>query len=247
MPRDFFVERRTAPRHGSAVMQAATEIANLTKPDPATIFFVADQESDLELCAGLQVRRPRHQAGHREAQVPGTIFRAASQRTYPNGAVASNLTGYMSTDGPGGGLELGDDKAASGAPAEAPPTNRVRMGADPRSEVINTASKPGGTLGSPSTVICGGSPSRRSRAGHRDRLAATAIVLRIRTSTLMAVADWPPVDPTTWMVPDLANYGSHAFTAQYSPAPYSRRCRRVSSDTGIGSPAMQADLCRPTG
>jgi hypothetical protein len=42
-----------------------------------------------------------------------------------------------------GSLELGDDKAASGAPAEAPPTNRVRMGAD-QEGVINTASKPGG-------------------------------------------------------------------------------------------------------
>jgi cell division protein FtsI (penicillin-binding protein 3) len=86
----------------------------------------------------------------------------------------------------------------------------------PGSEVINTASKPGGALklsidGDLRWFALQAIAEQGTAIGAQS---ATAIVLRIRTSTSWR---WPTGHRsigTTWMVPDLANYGSHAFTAQ---------------------------------
>ena len=226
------------------VMQAATEIANLTKQDPATIFssLTKNPTSNYALVSksvDLATKRAIE-----KLKIPGTIFKLHPRRTYPNGAVAGNLTGYMSTDGPGGGLELGDDKSCLRSTSG---STTYEQGADgvqiPGSEVINTASKPGGTLklSIDSDLQWFALQAIAEQGTAIGAQSATAIVLRIKDFHLMAVADWPPVDPNNVDGSDLANYGSHAFTAQYEPGSvFKAMSASMLIDTGIGSPAMQA-------
>jgi cell division protein FtsI (penicillin-binding protein 3) len=164
-------------------------------------------------------------------------------RTYPNGSVAGNLTGYVSTDGPGGGLELGDNSCLASKNG----TTTYEQGADgvqiPGSEITNTASQPGGTLklSIDSDLQWFATQAIAEQGTAIGAQSATAVVLRVKDFHLMAVADWPPVDPNNVDASAVANYGSLAFTAQYEPGSVLKAISASALiDTGIGSPTMQA-------
>jgi cell division protein FtsI (penicillin-binding protein 3) len=225
------------------VMQAATEIASLTKQDPATVYSSMTKNPTSNYALVTKSVDLATKRAIEKLKIPGVIFQLHPQRTYPNGSVAGNLTGYLSTDGPGGGLELGDNACLKSTPG----STTYEQGADgvqiPGSEVTNKASNPGGTLklSIDSDLQWFSLQAIAEQGTAIGAQSGTAVVLRIKDFHLMTVADWPAVDPNNVDGSAVADYGSRAFTAQYEPGSvFKAMSAAMLIDTGIGSPTMQA-------
>jgi cell division protein FtsI (penicillin-binding protein 3) len=140
-------------------------------------------------------------------------------RTYPNGAVGGNLIGFIGTDGPQAGVELTENKCLASTNG----TSTYERGADgvriPGSTVTRTKSTDGGTL---QLTI-----DRDLQWFTQDTLEAqakaigakwaTAVVVRVADAHLMAVADYPTVDPNNVSAASRSALGSLAFSTPYEP------------------------------
>lgn len=227
------------------VMQAATELAALTKQDPATVYqsLISNPTANYALVSkqvDLATRRAIEKLG-----IPGLYFQLHPLRTYPNGAVAGNLTGYMSTDGPGGGLELADNSCLKSVDG----STTYEQGADgvqiPGSAVTDKKSTGGGTLklSVDSDLQWFATQAIAEQGTAIGAKSATAIVIRVKDAHILAAADWPAVDPNNINGSAVANFGSRAFTAAYEPGSvFKAMSAAILLDTGIGSPTMQATV-----
>ena len=90
--------------------QAINQIAAVTGTDPAAMLaaLMADPQSDfMYLAQGVTLEVYREV---RELDIPWVNFELRQSRTYPNGAVAGNLVGFIGTDGPQEGLEVSENE-----------------------------------------------------------------------------------------------------------------------------------------
>ncbi|MFM9921133.1 peptidoglycan D,D-transpeptidase FtsI family protein [Lacisediminihabitans sp. H27-G8] len=241
----FTVTAKDGTRTTITVMQAATELAGLTKQDPATVYqaLTKDPNSNYSVVTksvDLATRRAIE-----KLKIPGIVFQLHPKRTYPNGAVAGNLTGYMNTGGPGGGLEVTGDKCLASTNG----TTTYEQGADgvqiPGSSITTKPSTPGGTLklSIDSDLDWFATQAIAEQATAVGAQSGTAIVLRIKDFHIMAAADWPAVDPNNIDGSAVENFGSRAFTAQYEPGSvFKAMSAAILLETGIGSPSMQATV-----
>src|SRR5690606_10615177 len=76
--------------------------------------------------------------------------------------------------------------------------------------------------------------------------SATAVVVRVKDGHLMAVADWPSVDPNDVNATAIADQGalqSRAFTAAYEPGSvFKGMSAAIILDSGNGSPTSPATV-----
>ena len=239
----FKVRAKDGTKSTVTVMQAATELAALTKQDPATVYqsFTKNAKSNYSMVTKSVDLATRHAI--EKLKIPGIFFQFHPQRNYPNGAVAGNLTGYMNTMGPGGGLEVAANKCLASTDG----STTYERGADgvqiPGSAVTTKASAPGGMLklAIDSDLQWFSTQAIAEQGTAIGAQSGTVVVLRIKDFHLMTVADWPAVDPNNVDGSDIANYGSRAFTAQYEPGSvFKAMSASMLIDTGIGSPIMQA-------
>ena len=225
--------------------EIANEIASVTKQDQSVVFqaLTKNPGSNYALLAKA-VDLPTRRAIEK-LKIPGIIFQLHPTRTYPDGSVAGNLVGYMNTDGPGGGLELGANKCLASTNGSA----TYEQGADgvqiPGSNVATKAkaSDPGGTLKLTvdSDLSWFAQQALYEQGTAIGAQSGSAIVLRIKDFHLMAVAEWPSLDPNNINGTPAANRGSLAFTAAYEPGSvFKAMSASMLIDTGIGSPTMPA-------
>ena len=223
--------------------EIANEIATATKQDQSVVFqaLTKNPGSNYALLAKA-VDLPTRRAIEK-LKIPGVIFQLHPMRTYPVGSVAGNLVGYMNTDGPGGGLELGANKCLAATNGSV----TYEQGADgvqiPGSSVATKASDPGGTLKLTvdSDLSWFAQQALYEQATAIGAQSASAVVLRIKDFHLMAVAEWPSLDPNNINGTPIANVGSLAFSAAYEPGSvFKAMSASMLIDTGIGSPTMQA-------
>ena len=223
--------------------EIANEIAAVTKQDQPLVFqaLTKNPGSNYALLAKA-VDLPTRRAIEK-LKIPGIIFKLHPIRTYPDGSVAGNLVGYMNTDGPGGGLELGADKCLAATNGSV----TYEQGADgvqiPGSSVATKVSDPGGRLKLTvdSDLSWFAQQALYEQGTAIGAQSASAVVLRIKDFHLMAVAEWPSLDPNNINGTPIANVGSLAFTAAYEPGSvFKAMSASMLIDTGIGSPTMQA-------
>ena len=223
--------------------EIANEIAAVTKQDQPLVFqaLTKNPGSNYALLAKA-VDLPTRRAIEK-LKIPGIIFKLHPIRTYPDGSVAGNLVGYMNTDGPGGGLELGADKCLAASNGSV----TYEQGADgvqiPGSSVATKVSDPGGRLKLTvdSDLSWFAQQALYEQGTAIGAQSASAVVLRIKDFHLMAVAEWPSLDPNNINGTPIANVGSLAFTAAYEPGSvFKAMSASMLIDTGIGSPTMQA-------
>lgn len=128
------------------VDDAMTEIAALTgKQESALATSVrANPKSNfLYLVKGIdyEVSRKITALG-----IPYVYLERTSSRTYPEGAVAGNLVGFVGTDGPQAGIECSDNKCLAGKNGQ----DTAQIGADgvqlPGTERAITPASAGGTI-----------------------------------------------------------------------------------------------------
>jgi len=152
-------------------------------------------------------------------KIPWVYSEVHPSRTYPNGAVAGNLIGFIGADGPQVGLELEYDSclgATNGSSTYEKSKDGVRL---PGSTVTAKEPVDGGALKLTieSDLQWYAQEQMASQAQAVGADWATAMVVRVSDGHLMAAVDYPSVDPNNVNgVPNTA-LGSLAFSTPYEP------------------------------
>jgi len=225
-----------------SVAEAVSEISAVTGDDPAVIMasITADATSDfayvskaVKLDVFLAVR---------ELNIPWVWDELQPSRTYPNGSVAGNLIGFIGTDGPQAGLERTESDCLDSVDG----SSVFERGADgvriPGSTITTKEAQDGGTLKLTidsdfqwyvQQVVA-------ERAGELGADWATALVVRVKDGHLMAVADYPSVDPNNVEGVPKTALGSLAFSTPYEPGSTMKALTVASLiDAGAITPATQ--------
>jgi cell division protein FtsI (penicillin-binding protein 3) len=204
--------------------QAAVEISALTGQQPEDILKVvadalaADPKSDfayIKKAVDVDTFRALN-----ALEIPWLYFEQAPGRSYPNGAVAGNLLGFVGDDGLAqAGIELGWDACLAGVNGQ----ETYQRGADgvriPGSTVTTVEAEDGGKL----TLTIDSDLQwfvQQTLAKQVDKFSAAwgiAVVQEVKTGKLVAVADYPTVDPNNVNSTASENRGSRAFMSPYEP------------------------------
>lgn len=224
------------------VPEDLARIAAVTGQDPALLYaaITADPDSDFTyLTQGVTLEVFQ---AVRELDIPWVYFELRPSRTYPNGAVAGNLVGFIGTDGPQAGLELSEDAclaSANGSATYEKGEDGVRL---PGSLVTIEEPKNGGTLRLTIDRDLNYAVQQRMAQTYSALGAewVTAVVIRVSDGHLMAVADYPSVDPNNVDgVPNTA-LGSRAFSWAYEPGSTMKAVTAASLlDAGVVTPTSE--------
>ncbi|MGI9824826.1 peptidoglycan D,D-transpeptidase FtsI family protein [Agromyces sp. Marseille-Q5079] len=180
----------------------------------------------------------------RALDIPWVVQYAHPSRSYPNGAVAGNLLGFVDPDGEAvAGLELGEDECLAGQDGEVTYIPSLEDWVEiPGTEVVHEQAKNGGTL---ELTIDSDLQWEVQRIAEAQRLAvgaqwATVTVMEAKTGKLLAVADVPTVDPNDPGATDSADRGSRTFTAPFEPGSTFKAITAASlEDAGLANPLSQ--------
>jgi cell division protein FtsI (penicillin-binding protein 3) len=237
---DITASPKVALSLDSAKLTAAlAKIAAITKQNPADLLAAlnSDPGSDfayLDKAVTLDVFKAVD-----KLDIGWVYFEQHPARTYPNGAIAGNLVGFLNTDGPGAGLELSEDKclaATNGSSTYEKAEDGTRL---PGSQVTTKLPQDGGTL---KLTI-----DRDLQFWVQQRIAqtyaalgatwATAVVIRVKDGHLMAVADYPTIDPNNVDDAPRDALGSKAFSTPYEPGSTMKALTAASLiDAGVVTP-----------
>ena len=152
--------------------------------------------------------------------IPGIYFEPVQSRTYPNGQVAGNLVGFVGSDGdPQAGLEYTENdclNATNGFETFERGADGVRI---PGSTVTTKQAKNGNDL-----VLTIDRDLQwfvqQAVAEQAQAIGApwgVAVVQEVKTGKLLAVADYPSVDPNDVDLTDEQYRGSRVFNSPYEP------------------------------
>jgi cell division protein FtsI (penicillin-binding protein 3) len=199
--------------------EAVAEISAITGVDTTTLLtaLTEDPESKFTYLAKAVKLDVFNQV--KDLHIPWVYSEPHPSRSYPSGAVAGNLVGFVGTDGPQAGIE-----ATQGACLdETDGTSRYEMSADgvrmPGSEVIEELPTDGGTI-----VLTIDSDLnwfvQQVLAEQGTALGAdwaTGMIVRVSDGQIMAAADWPTVDPNDPGTADPGAMGARLFSTPYEP------------------------------
>lgn len=151
--------------------------------------------------------------------IPWAYHDLRPSRTYPRGAVAGNLVGFVGTDGPLTGIEYYKNKcleATNGTMTFARGSDGIRI---PGSTVNEVEPVNGGTihLTIDSDLQWFAQKLLQARGTEIQAAWATAMVIRISDGHILAAADWPSVDPNNVNGSKVDDMGARLFAVPYEP------------------------------
>jgi cell division protein FtsI (penicillin-binding protein 3) len=245
---DFTRKNKDGSTTPVTVMEAAGEIAALTGQTQNDVFIALTEDPEANWALITKSVDTETMRAIRKLAVPGIYFENRPTRTYPDGQVAGNLVGFMGTDGPQNGLEATEKECLASTAGSL----TYERGADgvqiPGSSVTTKEAVPGGTvkLTIDRDLNWFAQQAIAEQAIAIGAESAAAVVVRVKDGHLMAVADWPTVDPNdvnATAEKDQGSLGSKAFTAQYEPGSvFKGMSAAMIIDSGIGSPTSPATV-----
>jgi cell division protein FtsI (penicillin-binding protein 3) len=176
--------------------------------DPESDFAYVSKAANLEQLTAVKALK-----------IPWVYEQLHPSRTYPNGAVAGNLIGFIGTDGPQAGLERDYDAclaSTNGSSTYEKSKDGVRL---PGSTVTTKEPVNGGTL----RLTINSDLQwyvQQELAAQAEQVGAdwgTAIVVRVSDGHIMSLADYPTVDPNNVDGVPVTALGSLAFSTPYEP------------------------------
>jgi cell division protein FtsI (penicillin-binding protein 3) len=205
--------------------QAAIEIAGYTKQNPNDLInaintaLAEDPNSDfVYLAKSVDLATYKSISA---LDIPWVYFESSPSRIYPNGAVAGNLVGFVGSDGtPLAGLEQSEDKCLGAVDGEETYERGAIDGIMiPGSNVVSKQARNGGKLQLTidSDIQWYTQQTLAKQARSQGAKWGLAVVLEVKTGKLVAVADYPSVDPNNVDGTADAYRGSYAFSAPYEP------------------------------
>jgi len=227
--------------------QAAVEIGAITGQKPEDILKIvadalaANPLSDFAyLTKGVDVDKFR---ALNALGIPWLYSEPAPGRSYPNGGVAGNLIGYVGQDGAAqAGIELTSNACLAGVNGE----EIYQRGADgvriPGSTVTSVNAQNGSSV---KLTIDADLQwySQQVLAKQVDATGAkwgTVVVQEVKPGKLLAVADYPTVDPNNVDGTAQENRGSLAFMAPFEPGSTIKALTAASLlDAGLADPTSQ--------
>ncbi|KRE30850.1 hypothetical protein ASG80_15990 [Agromyces sp. Soil535] len=158
----------------------------------------------------------------KELDIPWVVPWEHPSRSYPNGAVAGNLLGFVRDDDgePLAGVELSEDECLAGENGELSYLHSLEDWVQiPGTETIHTQARDGGTLHLAIDSDLQWMVQRIAEAQVQAVGAdwATVTVMEAKTGRLLAVADVPTVDPNDPAATAEGDRGSRSFTAPFEP------------------------------
>lgn len=201
------------------VLEDLKKITDIIGGDPNQMLttILENPESDFEYLA-KSITLEQYQAVD-DLDISWLYYELNPERTYPNGEIAGNLVGFIGTDGPQAGVELTADECLAGTDVEASYARGEDGVALPGSAVETLSPDDGGTIAL--------SIDRDLQFYVQQRMAqtaeslgatwATGVVMRVSDAHLLAVSDWPTVDPNNVNLADRGALGSRAFSTPYEP------------------------------
>lgn len=223
----------------TSVLADLTRIAAITGQDPATMYagLSADPTSDFAYIIKSVTLDTYEKID--ALDIPWLYASRHPARTYPNGQIAGNLVGFIGTDGPQAGLELSADECLASTNGTATYESAEDGTQLPGSVVTTQETKDGGTLRLTIDRDLQWYVQQRMQvaAGDLGATWATAVVIRISDGHLMAVADWPTVDPNNVDDAPRDALGSRAFSTPYEPGSTIKALTAASLvDAGVATP-----------
>ncbi|MBW4031393.1 MAG: penicillin-binding protein 2 [Acidobacteria bacterium] len=152
-------------------------------------------------------------------RIPWVYDQRDPARTYPNGAVAGNLVGFVGTDGPLAGTELKQNACLAGTNGSSSfqtSADGVRL---PGSTVVTKAATDGGTvtLTIDSNLQWYAQQVLAQQAQATGSAWGTAMVVRVNDGHIMADADYPSIDPNNLNSVPADSSGARSFSSPYEP------------------------------
>jgi cell division protein FtsI (penicillin-binding protein 3) len=224
---------------------AISQIAALTGADPQSLYtaLTANPKSNfvyLVKAVTLDVLN-KVNALH----IPWVYPQPHPARTYPNGAVAGNLVGFVGTDGPQAGTELKQNSCLAGTNG----TSTYETGGDgvrlPGSTVVTKAATDGGTIALTidSNLQWFAQQTLAQQAQATGAQWGTAMVVRVSDGHIMADADYPSVDPNDRNTVGSDALGARSFTTPYEPGSIMKPATVAGMvDQGLVTAATQVDV-----
>jgi cell division protein FtsI (penicillin-binding protein 3) len=173
---------------------AAQKIAPILKEKPAEVLKALTTESgfaylakDIDLSAAQKIEKLGIEGIE---QLPG------SRRTYPQGEMAGQVIGVVASEGEGlTGIEAGEQSVLAGEEGERHLVTDA-LGDPIKLETAKEARDGEDVQLTLDPVIQGDTEKALAKIGETySPLGATAIVMDPETSEILAMANWPPVDP----------------------------------------------------
>ena len=194
----------------------AEKLGNLLGEDPAEVLESLTVDSGFSYVAH-KVDLPTA-ARIARLELPGIGQLPDSRRSYPQGDLAAQVIGAVGSENQGlTGLEAGEESILAGADGE----RRIvkdALGEPIRLETVTPASDGEDIQLTLDPAIQEKSEEALAEVGETySPKGATAIVMDPRTSHLLAVANWPPVDPTDLEGADPQDLLNRATGFTYEP------------------------------
>jgi cell division protein FtsI (penicillin-binding protein 3) len=197
-------------------VKTATELARVLKMEKNEVLESLTAESGFSYVA-QQVDLPTAARVER-LELPGIGQLPASKRSYPQGEMAGQTIGAVGSEGEGlTGLELGEEGALRGSDGE----RRVvkdALGEPIRLDTVKEAEDGEDIRTTLDPAIEKATEEALGEVGELwSPKGATAIVMNPRNSQVLAMANWPPVDPTDLSEVDPESLLNRATGFTYEP------------------------------